>query len=92
MLELVLVLIPQQVHAKGLKFGVYQDMGTETCDGFPGTVGHIETDAKTYAAWGVDFVKMDGCHNLGKVLFPQGRMKMLNHCPFDFKDDSFTDY
>ncbi|XP_022091561.1 alpha-N-acetylgalactosaminidase-like isoform X2 [Acanthaster planci] len=64
------------VHAKGLKLGIYQDMGTETCDGFPGIWGHIETDAQTYAEWGVDYVKMDGCHNLGPTLFPEGFINM----------------
>ncbi|XP_038055698.1 alpha-N-acetylgalactosaminidase-like [Patiria miniata] len=64
------------VHAKGLKLGVYQDMGTETCDGYPGIWGHIETDAKTYAEWGVDYVKMDGCHRLGPKLFPEGYKNM----------------
>ncbi|XP_038055696.1 alpha-N-acetylgalactosaminidase-like [Patiria miniata] len=64
------------VHSKGLKFGLYQDMGTETCDGYPGIWGHIETDAKTYAEWGVDYVKMDGCHNLGPTLFGEGFVNM----------------
>jgi hypothetical protein len=64
------------VHSKGLKFGLYQDMGTKTCGGYPGIWGHIEIDAKTYAEWGVDYVKMDGCHNLGPVLFGEGFVNM----------------
>ena len=35
--------------------------GHKTCQGFPGSLGHLETDAKTFAEWGVDYVKMDGC-------------------------------
>ena len=29
--------------------------------GYPGSLGHLETDANTFAEWGVDYVKMDGC-------------------------------
>lgn len=50
------------VHAKGLKFGIYTDVGTQTCGGFPGGYGHYQQDANTFAAWGVDFVKVDWCN------------------------------
>ncbi|XP_060116673.1 alpha-N-acetylgalactosaminidase-like [Heteronotia binoei] len=50
------------VHAKGLKFGIYSDLGNLTCEGYPGTtLDTIETDAKTFAEWGVDMLKLDGC-------------------------------
>ena len=51
-----------KMHAKGLKLGVYEDVGTMTCAGYPGTLGHYETDANTFAEWGIDFLKFDGCH------------------------------
>jgi len=51
------------VHKLGLKFGIYEDFGTETCGGYPGSLGHLEVDAQTFAEWGVDFVKMDGCNS-----------------------------
>ena len=51
------------VHAKGVKFGVYSDEGTETCGGYPGSKGHEAIDAATFAAWGVDYLKLDGCYN-----------------------------
>jgi alpha-galactosidase len=51
-----------QIHAMGLKFGLYEDAGTETCQGFPGSYGHYTQDAATFASWGVDFVKLDQCH------------------------------
>lgn len=51
------------VHKLGLKFGIYEDYGTETCGGYPGSLGHLETDAKTFAAWEVDYVKLDGCNS-----------------------------
>jgi len=50
------------VHSLGLLFGIYTDAGTATCEGRPGTLGHEQQDADTYAAWGVDYVKEDWCH------------------------------
>ena len=50
-----------QMHKRGLKLGLYEDVGTHTCAGFPGSEGHMETDAQTFADWGVDFLKFDGC-------------------------------
>jgi alpha-galactosidase len=50
------------VHGKGLKLGVYTDAGTLTCQKRPGSLGHEIQDAKTYASWGVDYVKVDWCH------------------------------
>lgn len=50
------------IHSKGLKFGIYTDLGNATCEGFPGTTSKdIEKDAKTFAEWGVDMVKLDSC-------------------------------
>ena len=50
------------VHAQGLKFGIYTDAGRKTCQGRPGTYGHEVEDARTFAAWGVDYVKEDWCY------------------------------
>ncbi|XP_063228577.1 alpha-N-acetylgalactosaminidase [Bacillus rossius redtenbacheri] len=50
------------IHSKGLKFGLYEDYGNYTCGGYPGVLGHLETDANSFAAWGVDYVKLDGCY------------------------------
>jgi alpha-galactosidase len=52
------------VHSKGLKFGLYTDVGSKTCAGRPGSLGHEYQDAKQYAAWGVDYVKVDWCNTL----------------------------
>lgn len=49
------------IHAKGLKFGLYTVGGTFTCAGFPGSAGYEVLDANTYASWGVDYVKFEGC-------------------------------
>jgi alpha-galactosidase len=53
------------VHGKGLKLGIYTDAGTNTCEGRPGSLNHELQDAKTYASWGVDYVKVDWCHAEG---------------------------
>lgn len=53
------------LHEKGLKFGMYNDIGTNLCAGAAvGTCGHEKTDAKSYVAWGVDFLKVDNCYYL----------------------------
>ncbi|EGC29366.1 hypothetical protein DICPUDRAFT_58841 [Dictyostelium purpureum] len=57
------------IHSLGLKFGIYGDIGTETCMGYPGSAGYLELDAKTFAEWGVDYVKMDGCN------YPEDKMQ-----------------
>jgi alpha-galactosidase len=49
------------VHARGLKFGIYSSPGPTTCDDREGSFGHEEQDAKTFAGWGVDFLKYDWC-------------------------------
>ena len=49
-------------HGKGLKFGIYEDYGNYTCGGYPGILGHLEEDANTFADWGVDYIKVDGCY------------------------------
>ena len=49
------------VHSKGLKLGIYESAGTETCAHYPGSVGHETTDANDFAAWGVDYLKYDNC-------------------------------
>ena len=49
------------VHSKGLKLGLYSSPGIKTCAGFAGSYGHEFQDAKTYASWGIDYLKYDLC-------------------------------
>jgi alpha-galactosidase len=49
------------VHSKGLKIGIYSGPGPRTCGGYLGSYQHEEQDAKTYAAWGIDYLKYDLC-------------------------------
>jgi alpha-galactosidase len=49
------------VHSKGLKLGIYSSPGPFTCAGYEGSYGHEADDARTYAAWGIDYLKYDWC-------------------------------
>lgn len=51
------------IHSKGLKFGIYSDAGTLTCQKRPGSRGYEFQDARQYAAWGVDYLKYDWCNH-----------------------------
>lgn len=53
------------IHDKGLKAGIYTGVGAQTCAGRPGSLDHAAQDAKTYAAWGIDYVKVDYCGVVG---------------------------
>lgn len=63
------------LHEHGFKFGIYNCAGTQTCAGYPGGKDHEEQDAKTYASWGVDYVKYDWCHTEG-MKAPEAYKKM----------------
>ncbi|MFD4603835.1 glycoside hydrolase family 27 protein [Streptomyces sp. NPDC058464] len=54
--------VADYVHSKGLKLGIYEDAGLQTCAKKPGSLGHEEADAKLFASWGVDYLKYDNCY------------------------------
>ncbi len=55
--------LSDRIHKLGLKFGMYNDVGTNLCAGAAvGTCGHEKEDAHSYTAWGVDFLKVDNCY------------------------------
>ena len=55
--------VADYVHSQGLKFGIYSDAGTGTCENRPGSRGYEFQDARQYAAWGVDYLKYDWCNH-----------------------------
>ena len=55
--------VADYVHSKGLKFGMYSCAGQRTCADFPGSFDHENLDARTFAEWGVDFLKYDYCYH-----------------------------
>lgn len=54
------------VHSQGLKLGIYSSPGPWTCGGFLGSYQYEEQDVKTWAAWGIDYLKYDWC-SYGKI-------------------------
>lgn len=57
----------QQLHALGLKFGMYSSGSLHQCcsqidpDADDGSAGHEADDAQLFASWGVDYLKHDDC-------------------------------
>jgi alpha-galactosidase len=49
------------IHGKGLKAGIYTDLGSLTCAKYEGSFQHEEQDAQTFASWGIDLVEEDFC-------------------------------
>ena len=86
------------VHARGLKLGIYSAPGPRTCAGYEGSYGHVAQDARTFAAWGVDYLKYDLCsgewfydtaervkqayHAMGQALRATGRPILFSLCEY----------
>jgi alpha-galactosidase len=85
------------VHSKGLKLGIYSSPGPNTCEGYEGSYGHEEQDARTYAAWGIDYLKYDWCgartiytdaemqavyQKMGDALLNSGRHIVFSLCQY----------
>jgi alpha-galactosidase len=85
------------VHSRGLKLGIYSSPGPDTCEGYEGSYGHEEQDARTYAAWGIDFLKYDWCgaftiykdsemqavyQKMGEALLASGRDIVYSLCNY----------
>lgn len=74
--------VADYVHSKGLKFGMYSCAGNLTCAGYPGSFEHEFTDARTFADWGVDFLKYDYCYHSpiihGKYLYRRMGLALEN--------------
>lgn len=79
------------LHSLGFKFGIYSDAGTKTCGGYPGSWGHEFQDARTFASWGVDYLKYDWCNTgtanakdaylrIRDALYTAGRPVVLSMC------------
>lgn len=85
------------IHSRGLKLGIYSSPGPRTCQGYVGSYGHEEQDAKTFAAWGVDYLKYDWCsassiykddearavyQKMGQALQATGRKIVFSLCQY----------
>jgi alpha-galactosidase len=89
------------VHSKGLKIGIYSGPGRKTCAGYEASYGHEEQDAKTWAAWGIDYLKYDWCsatavyrpdemqpayQKMGLALRATGRPIIFSLCQYGWLD------
>ena len=89
------------VHSKGLKIGIYSSPGPKTCAGYEGSYGHEEQDAKTFATWGIDYLKYDWCsadriykdqemqpvyQKMGDALHKAGRPIVYSLCQYGRND------
>jgi alpha-galactosidase len=89
------------VHGKGLKIGIYSSPGPNTCAGYEGSYGHETQDARTYAAWGIDYLKYDWCgarnlytdeemqavyQRMGDALHEAGRPILYSLCQYGRAD------
>ncbi|XP_026316102.1 alpha-N-acetylgalactosaminidase-like isoform X2 [Hyposmocoma kahamanoa] len=86
--------IADYIHKRGLKFGMYTNIAYDTCMRYPGSRGYFEKDAKLFASWDVDYLKVDGCFvaesyldhayiDLGKALNETGR-PMVYSCSWPY--------
>src|SRR6266550_1109781 len=53
------------LHSRELRYGLYTCAGDRTCQGYPGSRSREFVDARRFAAWDVDFMKIDWCHSSG---------------------------
>ncbi len=85
------------VHGKDLKFGIYSCAGTQTCQERPGSRGYEFQDARTYAQWGVDYLKYDWCHTgsqdaiasytlMRDAIFAAGRPMVFSICEWGLSE------
>jgi alpha-galactosidase len=85
------------VHSKGLKLGIYSSPGPRTCAEYMGSYGHEAQDAKTFATWGIDYLKYDWCsaqmvygendlqpvyQKMGEALLKSGRPIVYSLCEY----------
>ena len=62
----------------GFKVGIYSSCGELTCEDMPGSYGYEEIDARTWASWGIEYLKYDYCHVVDMETDPH------------FEEESFT--
>jgi alpha-galactosidase len=66
--------LARYLHRRGLLLGIYESPAQKTCaqvnglyPGSTGSLGHELEDARTFAAWGVDYLKYDYCSPVGTL-------------------------
>ncbi len=64
-------------HRKGMKVGIYSDASKLTCGGYTGSLHFEKQDAKTFASWGIDYLKYDYCGAPTDVETAKARYKKM---------------
>lgn len=54
----------RRLNEMGFKAGIYSSNGTLTCEDLPASLGRERDDARTFARWGMEYLKYDFCHNI----------------------------
>jgi hypothetical protein len=58
------------LHQRHFKLGLYTSAGNQTCSSggrpvaIPGSRGSYDLDAKTFASWQIDYIKLDWCGDI----------------------------
>jgi alpha-galactosidase len=65
------------LHAKGIKIGIYSDAAPLTCAGYTASLNFEEQDAKTFASWGIDYLKYDYCNAPADSITAKTRYKKM---------------
>ncbi len=86
------------LHSRGMKLGIYSDAAQLTCAGYTASYGFEEQDARTFASWGVDYLKYDYCSAppdsntakirykaMGDALKKSGREIALGVCEWGYR-------
>ncbi|GKY96699.1 hypothetical protein MPSEU_000629400 [Mayamaea pseudoterrestris] len=90
--------LARNIHSMNLLLGLYGDIGSKTCAGYPGFEGNYVRDAKMLAQLEIDFIKVDGCNadpshfnhtypEFGRALNQTGR-QILYNCQWPLYDDA----
>lgn len=62
--------VSDKLHDKDLLFGMYSSAGELTCARYEGSLDYETQDAKSFASWGVDYLKYDNCYHMGRFGTP----------------------
>ncbi|KAM0709109.1 hypothetical protein Q7P35_003145 [Cladosporium inversicolor] len=62
--------VSDRLHDKDLLFGMYSSAGEFTCARYAGSLDYETQDAKSFASWGVDYLKYDNCYHMGRFGTP----------------------
>jgi len=77
-----------RLHELGLRFGIYSSPGPLTCGGYTGSYQHEVEDARSFAAWGVDYLKYDWC-SYGEVAKGESKAELMK--PYQVMRDALAD-